>query len=260
MNVRSLLIPMLVLAAVLLDVAVGIRVGRPVLLDESSPAFVLYQGLVLGQLAVLAAWIVYGKGISVYRLFIALVAVWSLSYPIGHDVDRVATRAFFVLGFYLAMVAIPLASVRLCGFTLVDDTDQHSVRDVPGGPQYSLSSILAWMTALCALLGIGPSVGLTWGAVPEMMIYLLPFVFTALTAHWCVFCCRRWPLRIGLPLGACPAISAATGAGILPGFGAWPFAMASLVEAISVSLAAYSFMIVGIRFVRRPSFRGCLYN
>ena len=253
MNLRNLLILLLIMATVAVDLVLGKWVRTPLVPDEASFSFQAYLALVFAQLSFVAGWIVFGRRNLIARCLVATLALWMLAWPLAGSEGIIVTRPLYVLGTFLFMVATPLAGLRLTGFriTPVEDLSRDPPQVESGAvAQFSLGSIIALTTVFCLALGVAPDVDITGLQFARIVVYLFPFVFTALASLWSVFSFQHRWLRLVLAFALCPAITSLVEPAILPRPESWACVISAVAEANLVLFASYVLLTAGFRLTR----------
>ena len=243
-----------VLASALVDVWLACCLQRQVVLNEASFVFAVYLGLIFGQLAIGGGWLVYGPRHALARLPAGLMLVWLLAWPIAHAGQTLTARPFFVVGIYVAIVSLCLAGFRVARYTWISVGDNSLARlNDSAHLQFSLASVAAWMTGICLFLGLAGQTGVDSSELTNAVVYLSPFVFTALVCWSSLRCGGTLTWRIMLLL-VCPVVAGLVGTGVLPGVhGTVTFAIAATVELSYIGLACMLLYSAGYRLFVRPS-------
>ncbi len=152
MNTSHLMSGLLVLAAILLDLVVltGFDTGYEIPL-------MLFLGLALGQLALLAYWCAQGKRTWAPRLLAVVAAAMLLSRPLGRVTAGEASEWFWLLSLFVACVgSTTRVAIRRAECRRVRAPERLATsQPVRRRTQFSLGSLLALMTVVGLGLGYG---------------------------------------------------------------------------------------------------------
>ena len=244
------------LASTLLNIWLGGCLQRQVVLNERSLEFSIYLGLIFGQLALGAVWLVYGRWHVLVRLPTSLALVWLLVGPIVHSEHAMIARPFFVGGIYLACVSLILTSFRASRYVMILNNENPSchVNDLTGHLQFSLGSLIAGITATCLFCGLARQIGVDRSELTNVAIYLLPFIFTAFLCWSGICAAGSLVRRVLMPLAICPVVAGLVGMSCFPGVhGMATFTIASIVECFYLAGAWIVFDSAGCHFVAIPA-------
>lgn len=229
-------------AAVDLAALVWLR-DSPVWPDGASVAAL---GLALGQIALLAAHLAWGRWNILIRVVLLAAAVLFWSYPVAGFTGSSAEMWVSLFLLYAAMVAAPAAAARMFGVQLAvilaDGTPAAAGSDAKHW-QFSLWGIFSAMTAVAVLLGLRPWLGSFRGDVLEVVVFAAVAATTAHVALWPVACCRNVFLAAAIVVPFC------AGAGLLLPLTRVPppdYAALAAVTAVEGAAVAVSMIVVRI--------------
>ena len=208
---------------------VVIFVVREELSLSHGPGVVLIAlwGFIFAQVILLGAWVGLGRSFVVVRFLFSMSGILALSWLLsllGNGKNEQSLWAAHCT-VQATIVAVPLFLLRWRGFRLVNPAFDNIDRSTPGGlnevscrspGQYSLFQLMAWVTAMAILLGIGKRVGiLKIGALDDLLFEVFVwgggFGLIGLAAVWTVFHQSiawwiRMPLMVVLPVILGPII------------------------------------------------------
>ncbi|NQT16828.1 MAG: hypothetical protein HQ582_28990 [Planctomycetes bacterium] len=214
MRNARLLIGLLICATVLVDL-VAVSVGLAYLGSQSPSRFVIFTILFLlaiSQVNLLAVWIGFGGRSLIWRLVALVLAIVSWSTALGilcspaPPPSAEAYRSLIIV--HLLKAAVPIFSIlwiaRLGGMKLVRTNDVSATgRAVSGRTrfQFSLGSLLSWITAAAIALGLFQYSVTNYEilrplADMSIAIWLLENAAFVLLALWTALGSRRLLLRL----------------------------------------------------------------
>ena len=210
------------------------------------------KGLVLGfsmaQLALVALWLVFGRWNLVVRVLIVL-AVGSFLADLNASVTRSIDLdqwlgVMSLLGF---AVATPLLVLRLLGLRWVD----HREPAVPESTdlraqhrQFSLGTLLVWVTGSCVVLGGMRGVGFPWEFALHVIVHCIGFAVVALVSLGAVFSAGHVTVRLLAVAVASPMLG-----WLMGGLGSEPILVSLIcaVEMLGISFGAAVLRMSGLR-------------
>ncbi len=144
----------------------------------------LYLGLVVGQLALLAFWCVMARGILTARLLATLVAIALLSQPLGRVTGGNWAEWFTLLCLFTACTGGVVRVTQWCGFRPQILDLPKPVCAAPPNPrraQFSLGGLLSITTFVALGLGLARHVTLPgyWAAAAASYGFWLVLIATA---------------------------------------------------------------------------------
>jgi len=224
-----------------------------VILDETSISFAIYQGLIFGQLATAAGWLVFGQRPALVRLSGGLLLIGLLGWPLAQVGSVITARPFFVAGIYLALNAIWMAGLRVtCGVRVSRANGVATgVNLAAHNLQFSLGSAMAWLTGFCLFFGLARQTEIEFTEMTKIVVYLIPFVFTAFVGSGVVCSGNAVIWRKIATMAVCPFVAGLVGTGFFPGTrGMAVFAIAAVVELLYIAVAWKLCYLAGYRLRR----------
>lgn len=210
------------------------------------------KGLVLGfsmaQLALLALWLVFGRWNFLVRVLIVL-AVASFVADINASVTRSIDLDQWLgvnslLGF---AVATPLVVLRLLGLRWVDPSAPAVAEPTDlraRQRQFSLGTLLVWITGFCVVLGGMRGVGFPWEFALHVIVHCIGFAVIALVSLGAVFSARQVTVRLVAVAVASPMIGWLMG---LLGSEPMLLALICAVEMLGMTFGAAVLRMSGLR-------------
>jgi len=165
MRHARLLIPLLVLATVLVDLAAAVMIA-PIRSGGTVALWMVFLSLPMSQVGLLSAWAALGKAPAPWRAvgLVLPLALWSkvMGTLLGGPGSLSATEESSQWTFYLLMEALAtvalLGTARAAGLQLtgVDEAAHPADPRTPRRFQFSLGRLFSWLTAAALVLaGLG---------------------------------------------------------------------------------------------------------
>ena len=208
MKSNHLPVPLFLMATVLVDLTVVSAVGSH---RFPMPGAGVILGLVLGQVGLLATWLVLGGRSLLLRLITTLAGAALLAIPSSECSVPTVQQWMAVLFVYGTMVAAPLVVLRILGMRLLRTCHQ----ELSGKPekysrrwQFSIGSILLWTTCVGIVLGVLRLLDFPWTHALAVVVYCAGFAFVAVISQWTAFSSGSVLLQVTVPTLISPAVGA----------------------------------------------------
>lgn len=230
---HHLLVALLVAATVSLDLFVNST-------NVDRSAIVLVMALGFSQIALLSAWIVWGRSNPVLRLAVLLAAIVAWASPMSSWNGQPAVQWMSALMFFAVMVMGPLLVMRAGGKHLTAPfLEEIPRRHGRQRWQFSIWSLLCCMTAVALVLGFGRMLRFPWQFAFEIAILCGSFALVAVVALVAALQCRRGIVPLIVSAVVCLAMG-----GVLAMLGGK--ANYTLIFAIEATLIALSVTVVRV--------------
>ena len=231
MKSTHLLAALFGITSALLDLTVATRFE----IGCSTP-IMLFLGLALGQLALLAFWCVLAGRDWLPRIAVLLAAAVFLGRPLSGITAAGWAQWSSLLGVFATCVAAPILLARCIGvgpFRVHRDGKPHPRRRFRLPARYSLSSLLSVMSLVAVILGLNRHVAVPVQHPLVMASYGFWLSLVAITALWSLHSGQALSVRLVLLSALCSA------AGLFMArteyqHNIWFFTMVALIEAITI--------------------------
>jgi len=253
MKAQNLLSGLLLLACTVVNLAVLVHL-QDTRATWPAAASIAGLGIVLGQAAVVIAWIVWGAWNLLLRLTSGMVLLFGLSWVAGLSVSGSAVdvgKWYGALLVYFALLALPLTMSRLTKYHLSNRvmlvppvTDSSSLASW----QFSIWSLLCAMTATGAIIALLRFIDFPWRDLVAVVLFFLILTITAcLVLFAAFFGSRIWPAFL-VTVTICPLAGYLLSLTTLPPSGQW-------LEMICLSVAHGLTILTLVAVLRAAGYR-----
>ena len=198
----------------------------------------IFTGLAMGQLALLAIWCVLGTGSWPARMVVTLAGVAWLSYPLGKVTGHSGSEWFIVLCLIALGTGVAIWMGRLFGIGpgVGRASGGAQVSQAPKRfSQFSLGGLLSLMTVVALVLGLKEEMTFPFANSLAIGGYGVWFVAIAWVALWAYGSQQLMALRLAVIMLAC--LAAGFFMARTENFqGTWYFASVVAIEAIVISV------------------------
>lgn len=167
-----------------------------------EPLATLILGAALGQLAIAAAWLAWGRLLVAIRAALFLVVMLGWLFPVAAcmgDTDQLRKWWGGILLVYALSLTASLVGIRLAGSTLVLEGDLPPPDPRVKPWQFTVGGVLTLMTLLAMLLGIGRHLDFPWEDFYSAVSFCLGTALAAAASVYLAFRLRILWLALALP-------------------------------------------------------------
>jgi len=245
MKTFPLLIVLFIVASGLVDIVVWILFSEDTF---SELAWFLTFGLALGQLGLLAAWLVISSTNIVLRVLMVVAGIGLLSI-FAEQIDD--SPALECSGYFFACtvtVAVPLLAARMTGMRLVNThhennsaTSEFTLRRW----QFSLRNMLLWTTSIAIVLGAMRWIDFSLVNPNNIVPYCVSFACVTYASLWSMLLVQNVFLRLTVLFVMCPFVGVALS--VVAYDSTWTMAMITGIQGIYIAAGAAVFRLSGYR-------------
>lgn len=174
-----------------------------------DPLAAVILGTALGQLAIAAAWLAWGRLLIALRGALLLVVMLGWLFPVANCMGSSDQRRAWWGGILLVhalSVAICLIAVRLTGTRLSIEGEAETPVSRIKPWQFSVGGILTLTTFLAMLLGVGRHLDFPWEEFGSATSFCVGTALAAASSVYLAFRLRTVWLALALPLLLCGGV------------------------------------------------------
>jgi len=155
-----------------------------------------FVGLCLGQIAVVSAWLVFGRLHFLVRLSGTLITIGCLSYPIAERTKPAPAEMMAALAMFVVAIGTPAAILRIRGVTIGSPKMPANSVTPERRWQFSIAALFVAMTSLGLILSSARLAKLPWESAGRIVAYCIGFTLVATVSLTAMRWRDRWTARL----------------------------------------------------------------